>query len=401
MEQLLSERAREPRTLSLPLTVLLALSCGLVAANLYYAQPLIDPIARTFGISASAGGLIVTLTQLGYGCGLILLAPLGDMVENRALVVATLGIGLLALIAMTVASSAAPFLAATFALGVAVTAVQLLMPYAAHFTTDRNRGQVIGALTSGLMLGIMLARPAASLVTYWFGWRAIFGLSAAAMALIAAVLAMGMPAFRPRMTSSYGAILASLPTLLREVPILRRRLAYHVLLFAGFSLFWTAVPLLLAGPGFGLSQQGIGLFAFAGAAGVVTAPIAGRIADRGWTRPATGCAIAVVMASFALAWWGGEARSIAALVAAAVLVDAGLVLNFVLSQRAIYEPRPESRGRIGGLFTALFFLGGAAGSATAASSYVAGGWPLTAGIGLGLATLALLLYAREFAVRSR
>ena len=350
---------------------------------------------------ASASGLIVTLTQLGYGCGLVLLAPLGDMVENRALVVATLGIGLLALIAMTVASSAAPFLAATFALGVAVTAVQLLMPYAAHFTTDRNRGQVIGALTSGLMLGIMLARPAASLVTYWFGWRAIFGLSAAAMALIAAVLAMGMPAFRPRMTSSYGAILASLPTLLREVPILRRRLAYHVLLFAGFSLFWTAVPLLLAGPGFGLSQQGIGLFAFAGAAGVVTAPIAGRIADRGWTRPATGCAIAVVMASFALAWWGGEARSIAALVAAAVLVDAGLVLNFVLSQRAIYEPRPESRGRIGGLFTALFFLGGAAGSATAASSYVAGGWPLTAGIGLGLATLALLLYAREFAVRSR
>src|SRR6185312_4762888 len=107
-------------------------------------------------------------------------APLGDVVENRTLVVATLGIGLLALLAMAVVSSATPFLVATFALGVAVTAVQLLLPYAAHFTTDRNRGQVIGALTSGLMLGIMLARPAASLVTYWFGWRAIFGLSAVA-----------------------------------------------------------------------------------------------------------------------------------------------------------------------------------------------------------------------------
>jgi len=399
MEQLLSERTSATRALSLPLTFLLALSCGLVAANLYYAQPLIDPITRTFGISASAGGLIVTLTQLGYGCGLVLLAPLGDMVENRTLVVATLGIGLLALLAMAVVSSVAPFLMATFALGVAVTAVQLLLPYATHFTTDRNRGQVIGALTSGLMLGIMLARPAASLVTYWFSWRAIFGLSAVAMALIAAVLAMGMPAFRPRATSSYRAILASLPMMLREVPILRRRLAYHALLFAGFSLFWTATPLLLAGPGFGLSQHGIGLFAFAGAAGVVTAPIAGRIADRGWTRPATGCAITLVIASFGLAWWGGEARSVAALVVAAVLVDAGLVLNFVLSQRAIYEPRPESRGRIGGLFTALFFLGGAAGSATAASSFVAGGWPLTACLGLGLAVLALLLYAREFAVR--
>jgi predicted MFS family arabinose efflux permease len=132
---------------------------------------------------------------------------------------------------------------------------------------------------------------------------------------------------------------------------------------------------------------------------VVTAPIAGRIADRGWTRPATGWAIALVIASFALAWWGGEVRSVAALAAAAVLVDAGLVLNFVLSQRAIYEPRPESRGRIGGLFTALFFLGGAAGSAAAATSYVTGGWALTAGIGLGLGALALLLYGQEFMVR--
>ncbi len=401
MEQLLSERASTARSLSAPLTFLLALSCGLVAANLYYAQPLIDLIGQAFGISARASGLIVTLAQLGYGFGLVFVAPLGDLVENRTLVVATIVLALMALGAMATASDAAVFLSSAFLLGVATTAVQLLLPYASHFTTDRNRGQVIGLLTSGLMLGIMLARPAASLVTFWLGWRAVFGISAAGMALVTSVLAVGMPSYRPTVKAGYGTILRSLPTLLREVPILRRRAAYHSLLFAGFSLFWTVVPLLLASPAFGLTQRGIGLFALAGAAGVITAPIAGRIADRGLTRGATGVAILLVLASFILAWWGGESRSIVALVASALLIDAGLVLNFVLSQRAIYGPKPESRGRIGGLFTALFFLGGAAGSGLAAISYVAGGWGAATAFGLGMAGVALLLYAREVATDRR
>ncbi len=162
------------------------------------------------------------------------------------------------------------------------------------------------------------------------------------------------------------------------------------------SMFWIAVPLLLASAQFDFSQQGIGLFAFAGTGGVVIAPIAGWLADRGLTRPATGIAILGVLCAFVIGLIGSNQHSIALLVIAAVVIDAGLVVNFVLSQRSIYGPKPESRSRIGGLFTAIFFIGGAIGSAVATASYAHGGWRLTSFIGMLCAALALLVYAVEF-----
>jgi predicted MFS family arabinose efflux permease len=383
------------RTVTPALTLTLALACGLIVANLYYAQPLVGPIGEALRLPSVQTGLLVTMTQLGYGLGLLLLVPVGDLIENRRVAGASIACAGAALIVMALAQSAAVFLAATLVLGIACTSVQILLPFAAHFSSDADRGRVIGSLTSGLMLGIMLARPVASLVTYAAGWRPVFAGSALLMGLVALVLVFVMPSYRPVTRLSYLGILRSLPTLLREVPILRRRAAYHAALYASFSLFWTAVPLLLAGENFGLTQGGIALFALAGTGGVIIAPIAGIIADRGWTRPATGFAIAAVLAAFAIALAGGAVHSIALLVVAAILIDAGLVINFVLSQRAIYGPRPESRSRIGGLFTAIFFTGGAIGSALAAASLVLSGWHLTTLIGMGFAAGALALYAAE------
>jgi predicted MFS family arabinose efflux permease len=383
------------------LAFLLALACGLIVANLYYAQPLTGPIGTSLQLAPATTGLLVTMTQLGYGLGLLAFVPLGDLVDNRRLAVASVLVAAAALVAMAFAPTAGVFLAATFVVGIACTSVQVLLPFAAHFTTDAGRGRVIGSLTSGLMLGIMLARPAASFVTFYAGWRAVFAISAALMVVTATVLALGVPRYQPDTRLGYLGILRSLPALLRDVPILRRRAAYHAALYASFSLFWTAVPLLLASARFGLTQRGIGLFALAGTGGVIIAPIAGMIADRGWTKPATGCAITAVLAAFVIALVGGEVRSIALLVFAAILIDAGLVINFVLSQRSIYGPRPESRSRIGGLFTAIFFTGGALGSALAAVSLIAGGWELTSQIGMAFAAGALVLYAGELASRRR
>jgi predicted MFS family arabinose efflux permease len=377
------------------LTLTLALSCGLIAANLYYAQPLVGPIGAALHLPSAETGLLVTMTQLGYGLGLLLLVPIGDLLENRRVASASILCAAAALIVMALAQSAAVFLLATLVLGVACTAVQILLPFAAQLTSEAERGRVIGSITSGLMLGIMLARPLASLVTYAAGWRLVFVGSAVLMGIVAVVLILFMPSHRPITRLSYLGILRSLPGLLREVPILRRRAAYHAALYASFSLFWTAVPLLLAGEHFGLTQGGIALFALAGTGGVIIAPIAGIIADRGWTQPATGLAITTVLAAFAIAFAGGILQSIALLIGAAILIDAGLVINFVLSQRAIYGPRPESRSRIGGLFTAIFFTGGAIGSALAAASLVLGGWHLTTFIGMGFAAGALALYTAE------
>jgi predicted MFS family arabinose efflux permease len=389
-------RTQPVKTVTPFLALVLALGCGLVAANLYYAQPLVGPIGAAFGIRPAETGLLVTLTQLGYGLGLLFVVPLGDRIENRRLVVAAVCAAGVALIVMSTAPHAAIFLLGALALGVASTAVQVLLPYATYLTPEASRGRVLGALTSGLMLGIALARPLASLVTYHFGWRAVFALSAVLMAAIAAILHFSMPPRWPPATLSYRGVLRSLPPLLRDVPILRRRAIYHAALYASFSLFWTAVPLLLASERFRLSQQSIGLFALAGAGGVVIAPIAGWVADRGLTRSGTGCAMLSILCAFAIAWIGNDVGSVGLLILSAILIDAGLVTNFVLSQRVIYGARPDSRSRIGGLFTALFFLGGAFGSALATASFAAGGWPLTTAIGSGLAALALIVFAGEF-----
>ncbi len=388
-------RAQSVVAVTSGLAIVLALGCGLIAANLYYAQPLTGPIGAAFAIPPAETGLLVTVTQIGYGLGLLFVVPLGDLIENRRLVVVAVCAAGVSLIAMSTAQHALVFLFGALALGIASTAVQILLPYAAHLTPAAHRGRVLGLLTSGLMLGIALARPLASLVTSGFGWRAMFALSAILMMVIAAVLRFGMPPRQSRTTASYVGILRSLPKLLRDVAILRRRAAYHAALYASFSLYWTAAPLLLASGRFGLSQHGIGLFALAGAGGVVIAPIAGTIADRGMTRRGTGAAMLAMLCAFALAWVGGEIRSVAMLALAAILIDAGLVTNFVLSQRAIYEAQPESRSRVGGLFTALFFLGGALGSALGTASFASGGWAATAAIGIGFAMLALIAFAVE------
>jgi len=377
------------------MTLLLATACGLIVANLYYAQPLIGLIAPAIGLGPTASSLIVTLTQLGYCAGLVLLVPLGDVVENRRLTLLTLGGAILALGVAAFAPSTPWFLASALAIGLGSVAVQMLVPIAAHLAPDASRGRVVGNVMSGLLLGIMLARPVASMVADAFGWRVLFGASAVVMVIVAGALRVLLPQRRPAGDHGYVALIASLWTLLRQTPVLRRRAAYQANLFAAFSLYWTAVPLELSGPSFGLTQRGIALFALAGAAGAVAAPIAGRVADRGWSRIATGVSLAAVAVAFLLARWG-SAGSMAALLAAGVLLDLGVQANLVLGQRAIYALGASARSRLNGIYMALFFGGGAIGSAVASLAYTTGGFALVSWIGLAFPVTALLIYATEF-----
>ncbi|KGI78833.1 MFS transporter [Oleiagrimonas soli] len=387
----------ERHGVSAGLTFLLATACGLLVANLYYAQPLVGPIHRALGLSAEAAGLIVTLTQAGYGLGLLLIVPLGDRLENRRLVVSLVLLCALASLAAAFAQGPDTYLAAAMTIGICAVGAQVLVPYAAHLAPEQRRGQVVGNVVSGIMLGIMFARPLASFLTDAFGWRAVFFLATALMVLLALVLRLRMP---PRhaheQTLSYGALLASLPGLMRDTPILRRRALYHAGLFGAFSLFWTAVPLQLADV-FGLSQNGIALFALIGVAGAVSAPIAGRVADRGWSHGATALAIVGVLLALALSYLGHVAGSLrlVALAASGVLLDFSVTANLVLGQRAIYSLGAAERGRLNGLFMATFFAGGAIGSALGGWAYAQGGWPLTLGAGAGLAGLSLLYFLTE------
>jgi predicted MFS family arabinose efflux permease len=379
------------------ITFLLALSCGLIAANIYYAQPLAGPIAAELGITPQAAGLIVTMTQLGYGAGLLLIVPLGDLIENRKLVSAVMALGALALAAASVATHPLQFLAAALFVGLGSVTVQILVPYAGHLAPAHIRGRVVGNVMTGLMLGIMLARPASSFVASVSSWHMVYALSAGIMVALALVLHYALPAYKPQVRLHYGELLASMVHLARKAPALRRRALYQAGLFGAFSLFWTTVPLVLAGPAFNMSQTGIALFALAGAAGAVSAPIAGRVADRGWTRVATAVAMLLTAGGFALTQVValGSHVSLALFVLAGIAIDFGVQGNVVLGYRALFALGAEHRSRLNGIYMTTFFLAGAAGSAVGAWAYAYGGWALAGAIGGALPLVALIYLATE------
>ncbi|KAF4324680.1 hypothetical protein G195_002002 [Phytophthora kernoviae 00238/432] len=377
------------------LILLLAAACGLVAANLYYAQTVVGPISVTTGLSSAAAGLIVTLTQIGYVIGLLFIVPLSDIVENKRLVTFFLIILVFGLIAAAFSSHAVLFLIASLVIGISSVVAQILVPYATYLTSEEQRGRVVGNVMSGLLLGIMLARPVASFITSLLGWQAVFVFSAIIIVLLTLLLSRALPARQPQPAMKYGQLILSLGTLLKTFPLLRRRALYQASLFGAFSLFWTTVPLQLANE-YGMSQQGIAWFALAGVGGAIAAPIAGRWADKGLTRILTGVAMIIAVASFGLAYLfqGHSTATLILLVIVAITLDMAVSGNLVLGQRIIYS-LSEARGRVNGIFMSIFFVGGAIGSSLGSWSYAHGGWSLTTLIGLIMPLLALGYYLTE------
>lgn len=386
------EQAGPPRGL----IVLLAVSCGLTVANLYYAQPLLSELRQSFGISAVTAGSLVTATQLGYALGLLLLVPLGDVSEKRRLstVLLTLTVGTL------VVSGLAPdfpvLLAASLVGGTTLVVVQILVPFAADLAPDATRGRVVGQVMSGLLTGILLSRTLGSLVASVTSWRVVYLTSAALMTVLTLVLRSALPRRAPAADAAampYGRLLRSTARLLREHPALRRRAMYQAAMFGAFSAFWTTISFVLTSAPFNYSQWQVGLFALAGAGGALVAPLAGRWADRGLVRPMT--AVAFVVAALALGLAVAGRHSVLVLGAAAVLLDMAVQTSLVLSQHVVYQLDGRARARLNSAFMATFFLGGAVGSQAGAYAYHAGGWTAAALFGAALPVLGLIGWTTE------
>ncbi|MBE7247212.1 MAG: MFS transporter, partial [Actinomycetospora chiangmaiensis] len=377
---------------------LFAVAVGIVVLPLFATQPLIGVIGPDLGLSPSLSALTATVTLLGYAAGLFLLVPLTDLLENRRLILVVLWGDVLALVTLALAPYPGLFLLGAFLVGLVTSAIQMLVPIAAALSAEAIRGRTVGTVMSGLMLGILFSRPLASLVAEIWGWRSLYSLLAAAVAALTVTLAAFLPPLRPRGHGSYAGLIASLGSILREEPVLRRRAASQALCMGAFGVFWTSVALRLGQPPLSLGQVGIAVFALAGAAGAVIAPIAGRVGDRGLTRPGTRLAHAAVILAMALAGLGGgslhdRGSALACLGGAAVLLDLGVIADQTLGRRAINLLRPEARGRLNGLFTGLFFLGSAAGSALSGFAWTAGGWGGVCAVGaaFGLGALAVAL----------
>ncbi|MCK1711811.1 MULTISPECIES: MFS transporter [unclassified Bradyrhizobium] len=388
-------RLASPKQLSeRPLIWLGAITTGVVVTNLFAPQILVGLIGRSLATPGWQAGLVSTLTLLGYALGLLLLVPLVDLIENRRLILRALGCAILAAIATALAPTPALLLLASFVLGASCAAIQMMVPLVASMVPPERRGQAIGEVMSGLMIGILVSRPAASLIADLWSWRAYYVVSAALMALLAGTLGRYLPVLRPTARASYGELLRSFPTLLREEPVLRVRAWTAALVMASFTAFWSAVALRLPDAPFGLDARGIAAFALIGVVGAAATPIAGRWGDKGWARPMLLSAHVLIIGSLALCAWAGVLESpVPALLVlgfGTILLDVGITTDQTLGRRAVNLLRPEARGRINGLFVALFFIGGGVGAAAASLAWSYGGWTAVCAVAASFGALGLV-----------
>ena len=378
------------RRMSRSLVLLMAAGAGLTVANIYYAQPLLDVIRRSLGMSVATTGLIVTASQLGYGLGLTLLVPLGDLVERRGLVVAmTLGISA-CLAGMALAPFAWVLLSASLMVGALSAVAQVLVAFAASLAGPRELGRVVGTVMSGLLLGILLARTAAGYLAQFEGWRAVFAAASAIMIALSLLLYRGLPRHRANVGVGYPALLKSVFSLLLEEPLLRLRAVYGAIAFAAFSVFWTPLALMLSRPPHQFSSGTIGMFGMAGVAGALAASLAGRLADRGLSRPMTGLASALIALSWIPLKLGDH--SVFILITGIIALDFAVQGLHITNQSEIYSLRPDARSRITSAYMTTFFAGGVFGSASSSFTFARYGWNGVCLLGAGLGVVATTLW---------
>lgn len=375
----------------------MSFAVGVMAANVYYAQPILSLIAESLHLRPDAVGLVMTLTQVGYGLGVLFVIPLGDLFENKKLILTMITITIASELTLGFSKATAPYFAASVLAGLGASAVQIMVPYASQLFDKAQRGRVLGSIMSGLMLGIMLSRPLASFMTDLFSFHAVFFVSAGIMTVLLWLLASYIPKRIPEDAGlSYLKLIWSMKELLVETVILQRRSFYQAMLFGGFCVFWTTVPLLLTDQ-FHYTQKDIALFALAGVAGAIVAPIAGGLADKGFARALTLYCFIAGIGAFGLSHFidPGSTASLVMLIISANLVDGAATTHLVLGQRAIFLIDPANQSRMNGLYIGIIYIGGAIGSGFGAWAYHHGGWKVATLVGAGMPILALMFFLTE------
>ncbi|MFJ3029461.1 MFS transporter [Curtobacterium sp. NPDC087080] len=376
-------------------TLLFAVAGGAAVGNLYWAQPLLDDVAADLGTSPASAGLLVTLTQVGYALGILLLVPLGDVVDRRRLVPGVLAASAVALLAAALAPGFSALLVALALVGATTVAGQLLIPLAGDLADPASRGRVVGTIASGVLTGILLSRTVSGVIAEVAGWRSVYVLAAVVAVVLAFLLARAVPRLPRRERVRYPQLIASVVGVVRAHRAVRVTLVVSASVFAVFTMFWTALTFLLSSAPFGYSTTAIGAVGLVGLAGAVAAQRVGRLHDRGWSVPVTGAAIVLVLVSLVVAGLG--ARSIVVVLVAVLLLDVGVQAANVLNQTRLFAIDPAARSRLNTAFVTGNFAGGAVGSAVAGVLWNAGGWTAVtvgAAVLVGFATTVWAVHRR-------
>ncbi|MCG7326551.1 MFS transporter [Achromobacter sp. ACRQX] len=365
----------------------MSVATGLAVASNYYAQPLLHTIGQQFSISNATAGTIVTTAQLSYAVGLMLLVPLGDMFERRSLIVLMNLLSAGGLLISAFSTSISMLIIGTALTGMLSVVAQILVPFAATLAAPHERGKAVGTVMSGLLLGILLARTAAGALADVGSWRTVYWVAAILMLCMSAVLWRVLPRYQSPTAMSYPQLLGSILRMFVEEPLFRARSLIGGLLFAAFSMLWTPLTFLLAGPPYEYSNTTIGLFGLAGAAGAYAANRFGRLADRGLGNLATRVGLLLLLGSWGLMAFGQV--SVLALLAGILVQDLAIQGVHVTNTSSIYRLRPEARSRLTAGYVTCYFIGGASGSLVSSWLYAHFGWSAVVIAGAVLAALTL------------
>ncbi|MEE8731669.1 MAG: MFS transporter [Rahnella inusitata] len=384
------KNSKTPATLSSGLIILMAIATGLAVASNYYPQPLLETIARAFSLSVNQAGFIVTIAQLGYACGLMFIVPLGDMFERRNLIVLMTLLSAAGLLITAMAPTLTIMLVGTALTGLFSVVAQILVPLAATLAEPERRGKVVGLIMSGLLLGILLARTVAGALASLGGWRTVYWVASALMIVMALVLWRKLPKHEQKTDLNYGQLLKSIFSLFIHTPVLRTRALVGMFCFANFSILWTSMAFLLAGPAYQYSEGVIGLFGLVGAAGALAATRAGHLADKGKAHLTTTVGLILLLLSWAAIAYGQH--SVISLILGIIVLDLSVQGVHITNQSVIYKSMPEARNRLTAGYMTTYFIGGAVGSLVSASAYQTAGWYGVSVAGTVMCVLNLLVW---------
>ncbi|TYL46970.1 MFS transporter [Marinomonas sp. IMCC 4694] len=369
----------------------LALCAGLSVANLYYSQPLLADIARSFETDLNVG-LVSTATQIGYALGIVILLPLGDLVDRRRLIMVLSLTLSMAMLLCSVVMSIDALIMSSFFVGFGAISGQILVPLAADLSHQEKRGHAIGTVFSGILSGILLARTVSGTVGEVFGWRAMFVFASFIALTLAVIVYFTLPVLQAKSQQKYSHLFMSMGTLLRQHSALRMACFTQALLFAVFSGFWSVLSLVLAEPPFEYGSAMAGAFGFIGAVGVLGANISGRFIDKIGARRVLLCGLLCCVIAYGVF---AAQLSLVALIVGIIVLDFGLAIANVANQSTILTLDETARSRINTLYVTSIFTGGAIGSAVASFAWFHGGWGSVSVFGLFLSGSALLLHIRK------
>jgi predicted MFS family arabinose efflux permease len=369
----------------------MSVSVGVIVANLYYIQPLLSSIASSFHISVPQVGSVAMMTQLGAALGMLFFVPLGDTKERRRLIVSLLVLESVFLALMAGAQSYLWLALASLGIGIAGSTVHLIVPFAAQLASPGRRGAAVGAVLSGLLFCIQLARTLSGLLGAWMGWRAIYWLASGMMLLLAVLIRLGLPRSKPTLTLSWPKLIHSAAVLIRTQPVLREAALLSAILFCAFSAFWTTLVFFLETTPYHYGSGVAGLFGLVGAAGALSAPFIGRLADQYGARRNVLFALLITVASFVVLYLCGKHMS--GLIAGVILLDVGVQAGHVSNQTRIYGLLPEARSRLNMVYMICYFTAGAIGSFAGSLLWHHFAWAGVCGLGCLLSLAGCGIYA--------